>query len=214
MNSGVKPCFQEVIPKTVKWGHIKCGQTKKWTQITSQIINIDMHKFIISFTIRVMQYKLWYIYKHWNDVLKTHIYIHLCTNTLKFHNNMSSKEKILFLLQWRHNEHDGISNHQPHDCLLKRLFRHRSRKTSKLRATGLCVRNSQGTGEFPAQKASNVENVSIWWCHLIAPLPMISSRNMSKLNLHQTMPMCNNVKLCTYFGNVPYIETTLYLSSS
>ena len=31
-------------------------------------------------------------------------------------------------LQWRHNEHDGVSNHQPHDCLLKRLFRCRSRK--------------------------------------------------------------------------------------
>ena len=25
--------------------------------------------------------------------------------------------------------------------------------------------NSPGTGEFPAQMASNAENVSIWWCH-------------------------------------------------
>ena len=25
-------------------------------------------------------------------------------------------------LQWRHNESDGVSNHQPHYCLLKRLF--------------------------------------------------------------------------------------------
>ena len=25
--------------------------------------------------------------------------------------------------------------------------------------------NSPGTGEFPAQKASNAENVSIWWRH-------------------------------------------------
>ena len=33
-------------------------------------------------------------------------------------------------LQWRHNGHDGISNHQPHDCLLNRLFRRRSKKTS------------------------------------------------------------------------------------
>ena len=42
-------------------------------------------------------------------------------------------------LQWRHNGHDGISNHQPHHCLLNRLFRRRSKKTSKLRATGhLC----------------------------------------------------------------------------
>ena len=41
-------------------------------------------------------------------------------------------------LQWCHNERDGVSNHQPHDCLLNRLFRHRSKKTSKLRVTGLC----------------------------------------------------------------------------
>ena len=68
-------------------------------------------------------------------------------------------------LQWRHNEHDGISNHQPHHCLLNRLFGRRSKKTSKLRITGLCVGNSPGTGEFPAQMVSNVENVSIWWRH-------------------------------------------------
>ena len=37
--------------------------------------------------------------------------------------------------QWRHNEHDGVSNHQLHDCLLKRLFRRRSKKTSKFSAT-------------------------------------------------------------------------------
>ena len=30
-------------------------------------------------------------------------------------------------------------------------------KTSKLRVTGLCARNSPGTGEFPAQMASNTE---------------------------------------------------------
>ena len=28
-------------------------------------------------------------------------------------------------LRWRHNGHDGVSNHQPHDCLLKRLYRRR-----------------------------------------------------------------------------------------
>ena len=41
------------------------------------------------------------------------------------------------LLQWRHNEHDGISNHLLLDCWLNRVFRHRSNKTSKLRVTGL-----------------------------------------------------------------------------
>ena len=43
--------------------------------------------------------------------------------------------------------------------------RRRSKKTSKLRVTGLCAGNSPVTGEFPAQRASNVENVSIWWRH-------------------------------------------------
>ena len=69
-------------------------------------------------------------------------------------------------LQWRNNGRDSVSNHQPHDCLLNRLFRRRSTKTPKLRVTGLCAGNSPGTGEFPAQMASNVENVSIWWRHL------------------------------------------------
>ena len=45
-------------------------------------------------------------------------------------------------LQWRHNRRDSVSNHQPHDCLLNRLFRRRSKKTSKLRVTGLCAGNS------------------------------------------------------------------------
>ena len=68
-------------------------------------------------------------------------------------------------LEWRHTGRDSVSNHQPHDCLLNRLFRRRSGKTSKLRVTGLCAGNSPGTGEFPAQVASNAENVSIWWRH-------------------------------------------------
>ena len=68
-------------------------------------------------------------------------------------------------LKWRHNGRDGVSNHQPHDCLLNRLFRCKSKKTSKLRVTGLCVGNSPVTGEFPSQRASNAENVSIWWRH-------------------------------------------------
>ena len=67
--------------------------------------------------------------------------------------------------QWRHNGHDGISNHQPHHCLLNHLFGRRSKKTSELCITGLCAGNSLRTGEFPAQMASNVENVSIWWRH-------------------------------------------------
>ena len=68
-------------------------------------------------------------------------------------------------LLWRHNGRDVVSNRQPHDCLLNRLFRRKSKKTSKLRVTGLCAGNSPVTGEFPAQRTSNAENASIWWRH-------------------------------------------------
>ena len=68
-------------------------------------------------------------------------------------------------LQWHHNGRDGVSNHQPHDYLFSRLFRRRWKKTSKFRVTGLCAGSSPVTGEFPAQRASNAENASIWWRH-------------------------------------------------
>ena len=52
-------------------------------------------------------------------------------------------------LRWRHNGRDSVSNHQPHDCLLNRLFRHRSKKTSKLRVTGLCAGIHRGPVNSP-----------------------------------------------------------------
>ena len=79
-------------------------------------------------------------------------------------NHWRSRWKVPTLL-WHHNGHDGISNQQPHDCLLNCWFRHKSKKTSKLHFTGLCAGNSPVTGEFPAQMISYVENVSIWWRH-------------------------------------------------
>ena len=60
----------------------------------------------------------------------------------------TSSGNLQISLQWRHNDRNGVSNHQPHHCLFNRLFRRRSKKTPKLRVTGLlCV-----TGEFPAQR--------------------------------------------------------------
>ena len=67
-------------------------------------------------------------------------------------------------LHWGHNERDCVSNHRLLHCLLKRLFRRRSQKTS----TGHLERNPSVTGGFPSQRVRNVENVSIkssasWW---------------------------------------------------
>ena len=63
-----------------------------------------------------------------------------------------------------HGRH-SVSNHRQLDYLFNRLFRRTSKKTSKLRVTDLCERNSPVTSGFPSQRASNAENVSIWWRH-------------------------------------------------
>ena len=70
-------------------------------------------------------------------------------------------------LQWRHNERDGVSNPQPHDFFTQSFIqvRMKDEKTSKLRVIGFCEVNSPVTGEFPTQRTSNVEKVSIWWRH-------------------------------------------------
>ena len=52
-------------------------------------------------------------------------------------------------LLWRHNGCSSVSNHQPHDCLLNRLLRRRSKKTSKLRVTGFCAGNHRGPVNSP-----------------------------------------------------------------
>ena len=44
-------------------------------------------------------------------------------------------------LAWYHNERDGVSNNRRLVCFLNRLFKRRSKKTSKLRVTGLCEGN-------------------------------------------------------------------------
>ena len=72
---------------------------------------------------------------------------------------------ILNPLQWRHIKRNGVSNQRRLDYLFNRLFRHRAKKPLKPRVTGICAGNSPVTGEFPALKVSNAENVSIWWRH-------------------------------------------------
>ena len=77
-----------------------------------------------------------------------HIYLYRFLSWSLLWLHMFQPQSVL-ALQRRHNEHDDVSNHQPHDCLLHRLFRCRSKKTSKLCITGRCGGNSPLTGEFP-----------------------------------------------------------------
>ena len=86
-------------------------------------------------------------------------------------------------LHWRYNERDSVSNHRRLDCLINRLFKRRSKVTSKLRVTGLCEGNSPMIGEFPEQRVSDAENVSIWWRH------------------HDQQAACQFVVFCSWLHN-------------
>ena len=108
--------------------------------------------------------------------------------------------------EWiRHNRQHSVSNHQPHYCLLSLRS---SKKTSKLCVTSLCVGNSPGTGEFPAQMASNAENVSIWWRHHVYGFvffPMMTwKRFFPLLELCEGNPSVTSVFLSQRASNAEY----------
>ena len=84
-------------------------------------------------------------------------------NTTAAYFVMMKLRNVNHYINVRHNECAGVSSHRHIDCLFNRLFRHKSKKISKLRVTDHCEGNSPMTGEFPAQRASKDENVSIWW---------------------------------------------------
>ena len=126
-------------------------------------------------------------------------------------------------LQWRHNECYDISNHQFHDCLLTGLFRRRSKKTSKLHVTGFCVGNSPVTGEFPAQRASNTENISIWWRHHVlqyfhvpAPSKHNTSRRIAimKYSCQLTIYLTETCWFHASLMQQTYLPSQLYLKKS
>ena len=81
---------------------------------------------------------------------------------------------IFHTLLWRHDGRGGVSNHQPHDCLLNCLFRRRSKKTSKLRVSGLCAWNRWAVNslhKWPVTRKmfpfDTVIHQSFWKRHLI-----------------------------------------------
>ena len=74
----------------------------------------------------------------------SHIQLHNFIHSLFLFDNLTGVYfgTVVSQLQWGHNERDGVSIHRRIYCLRSRLFRRRSKKTSKLRVTGLCERNS------------------------------------------------------------------------
>ena len=73
-------------------------------------------------------------------------------------------------LKWRHNERDSVSSHQLHNCLLKRLFRHIWKKTSKLRGTGLC----EGDRWIPRTKGPETLKLFPFDVVIVAPILLMT----------------------------------------
>ena len=70
----------------------------------------------------------------------------------------------LCTLQWRHKERDCFSNHRRLNCLLNSLSR-RIEENIKAQLHWSLWGDLPVTDGFPSQRASNRQNVSIWWRH-------------------------------------------------
>ena len=111
-------------------------------------------------------------------------------------------------LLWRHNGPDGVSTHQPHDCLHKCLFRRISKKTPKLCVTGLCTVNSPVTGEWPVtRKMFPFDDVMMmyaseigYWCELKKTLFVVNGRETWNQNQYIELFHQGNVfkNVCIY----------------
>ena len=96
--------------------------------------------------------------------------------------------------------------------------RRRSKKTSKLRVTGLCVGNSPVTGEFLQQRASNAENKCFhlmtasydWWIFVPKPLYVIVVIPI----MITIITLCNKSRDSIFIGFIIIYNNNLYLSSS
>ena len=136
------------------WLHVCCLPVNCWQTSVDHIYErrIVVIKFARGFV------SVWFVYAASSG--RFMCFVSSCSIALFTWCGNSFAWFLPYPLQWRHNRRDGVSNHRPRHCLLNRLFMLWSKKTSKLRVTGLCVGNSPMIGEFPAQMASNAEKCS------------------------------------------------------
>ena len=128
--------------------------------------------FMIAASALIKVSRLYGLYRHLYTQL---IYWH-CAVILYTHVNLLNKRFwilkswIPIACWWVTHDSDVIMSSMALKSSASRLFAQQFvqaqvKETPKLRVTGLCEGNSLVTGEFPAQRASNAENVSIWWRH-------------------------------------------------
>ena len=108
-------------------------------------------------------------------------------------------------VQRRHNEHDGVSHHQHHDCLLNRLSKRRSSNASKLCVTGLWSVNSQHKGPV-TRKIFPFDDVIMWsfvsrrWLRIILINQMTSFKMADNKSLDTPSVKPYEARICHYCG--------------
>ena len=116
-------CFVPTPPMTIITTHCRCRrhhQQQHYYHLNWWVIYIYM--YISCLSSEWIYGEMYPLYMYIKPALSRVVSIRISSD-------------VIVTLQWRHNERDGVPNHQPHDCLFKRLFRGRSKKTPKLCVT-------------------------------------------------------------------------------
>ena len=74
-------------------------------------------------------YSMQSMYVYWDYLQYSYIRTRVTSLFTKPFDNIKVVSWVFSPLRWRHNGHNSVSNHQPYNCLLNCLFRHRSNKT-------------------------------------------------------------------------------------
>ena len=112
-----------------------------------RLVLINKRRHIVSSCRQIRPCSLWY---QTCQIMSTPCLWHIaCAYNLVQFSHRCRVGNMCVALRWRHNERDGVSNHQPQDCLLNRLSGPRSKKTSKPRVTGLCAGIHRGPVNSP-----------------------------------------------------------------
>ena len=121
--------------------------------------------------------------------------------------DLSKIRAALHSLQWRHNGCDGVSNHQHLHCLLNWGSGAEKRKhLSSVSLVFVSGFHRWPRDKFPAQKASNVESVSIWLRHHVGQqnkMHICSPPNVRPVEVNYTLrnTKCLVVKINASFHN-------------
>ena len=109
----------------------------KYTKYSVKIIAIGMPAINSDNILKVHNGALILFVVHVRVLLERALFTHCYYCDVITHASLHTRRGTLI---WRHNERDGVSNHRRLDCFLNQWLRSRSKKTSKLRVTGLFVR--------------------------------------------------------------------------